>query len=56
MVLPKNDTHVNLRIPVDLHAKAVAVANAEHRALSSWVRHLIMRELADKEAGAPDAS
>jgi len=48
--LPKNDRHLNLRLPQDLYDKALAAATAEQRPLSSWIRKLVHRELADLSA------
>jgi predicted HicB family RNase H-like nuclease len=33
--------HVNVRLPADLHARAVAMAKAEHRSLNGLILALI---------------
>ena len=53
--LPRNDRHLNLRLPPDLYDKALAAATAEQRPLSSWVRKLVHRELADRLSADMDA-
>jgi hypothetical protein len=53
--LPRNDRHLNLRLPQDLYDKALAAATAEQRPLSSWVRKLVHRELADRLSAQMDA-
>jgi hypothetical protein len=53
--LPKNDRHLNLRLPQDLYDKALAAATADSRPLSSWVRKLVHRELADRLSAEMDA-
>jgi hypothetical protein len=53
--LPKNDRHLNPRLPQDLYDQALAAATAEQRPLSSWVRRLVHRELADRLSAEMDA-
>jgi hypothetical protein len=52
--LPKNDRHLNLRLSQDLYDKALAAATAEQRPLSSWIRKLVHRELADRLSAGMD--
>ncbi|MEU4982523.1 toxin-antitoxin system HicB family antitoxin [Streptomyces sp. NPDC021969] len=44
--------HVNLRLPDDVHAMAVAAAAADDRSLNSWLTAVVRR--AAEPGGTPD--
>ncbi|GGS41321.1 hypothetical protein GCM10010221_45140 [Streptomyces parvus] len=44
--------HVNLRLPDDVHEKAVAAAASDDRSLNSWLISVVRR--ATESSGAPD--
>ncbi|WP_354431879.1 toxin-antitoxin system HicB family antitoxin [Streptomyces sp. FZ201] len=44
--------HVNLRLPDDVHAMAVAAAAADDRSLNSWLVSVVRR--AAESSGTPD--
>jgi predicted HicB family RNase H-like nuclease len=41
MELSKHNNHINLRLSKELYEASVAAAEADHRTLSSWIRHVI---------------
>ncbi|WP_405777542.1 toxin-antitoxin system HicB family antitoxin [Streptomyces sp. NBC_01538] len=46
--------HVNLRLPDDVHALAVAAAAADDRSLNSWLISVVRRAV--ESSGTPDRS
>lgn len=45
--------HVNLRLPDDVHALAVAAADADDRSLNSWLIAVVRRAVVSVDAEPP---
>lgn len=46
--------HVNLRLPDDLHERAVAAAAADDRSLNSWLIVAVRRAIESTDANSDD--
>jgi len=45
--------HVNLRLPDDVHALAIAAADADDRSLNSWLIAVVRRAAVSVDAESP---
>jgi predicted HicB family RNase H-like nuclease len=45
MQLSQHNNHINLRLSKELYESALAAAEADHRTLSSWIRHVMANAL-----------